>query len=44
MSELKQCPYDWSCMCLMDHPCEGCETYGLAQLASAFDDKYKEEK
>ena len=28
MSELRECPCDPSCKCLMDEPCYGCETYG----------------
>ena len=27
MSDLKQCPYNEACQCLMDDPCEGCEDY-----------------
>lgn len=27
--ELKQCPYNKACKCIMDEPCEGCEEYGM---------------
>lgn len=33
--ELSQCPYEAATRCVMDEPCEGCETYAAYCIARA---------